>query len=266
MRETYRRANNKDYWEKRWFDIPADEPMENENKYPLKYAKQTVDSNDGRVLEAGCGAGRVLRYYKERGYDILGIDFIEVAVRKLKEVDPELAVEVGDITNLKYEDNFFQFVLSFGLYHNLKGTYLEKAVKETYRVLTPGGKVCASFRADNIQTKLTDGLAEYRSKKEGTKDPAREFHKMNLTKNEFAELFERFGFLVEDVYPVVNMPILYKFPFFRKREHQHFDENVARKEGYQLSPIGNIIQNSLMKYFPEQFCNINVLIAKKPTD
>ena len=41
MRVTYRKANNKDYWTKRWADIPADQPMQNHNAYPLKYAELT---------------------------------------------------------------------------------------------------------------------------------------------------------------------------------------------------------------------------------
>ena len=36
MRKTYRSKNNFDYWKKRWTDIGADEPMINENYYPLK--------------------------------------------------------------------------------------------------------------------------------------------------------------------------------------------------------------------------------------
>ena len=56
MRKTYRNHKVKDYWEKRWENIPVDNAMENSDVYPLKYAKLTVRSNDGRILEAGCGA------------------------------------------------------------------------------------------------------------------------------------------------------------------------------------------------------------------
>jgi len=263
MRVTYRRANNKEYWNKRWADIPADQPMENIMTYPLKFTNFTIQSKDGKILEAGCGAGRVLRYYKNRGYDILGMDFIEGAVEKLKKIDPELKVEIGDITNLKYPNRYFKYVLAFGLYHNLEYD-LNKAVQETYRVLEAGGKVCASFRADNIQTLLTDWLTEYRTRKQNAGIPATEFHKRNLKKSEFIDLFERTGFCVDAIYSVENMPILYKFPFFRSKEHKIYNENLARKEGYKLSPLGNIIQKNLMRYFPEKFCNIFVLIARKP--
>lgn len=262
MRITYRSANNKDYWTKRWDDIPADAPMENLGVYPLKYAQMTVKDKAGKILEAGCGAGRVLRYYHDRGYDILGFDFIDVAISKLKEIDPTLQAEVGDITNLGFADQSFKYVLAFGLYHNLENG-LDKAIQETHRVLEKDGLVCASFRADNIQTKLTDWLADKKAQRKGGEKKAPAFHKMNLTRSEYEKLFTRAGFAIDFVGPVENMPILYKFALFRATEHKQFDENKARSEGYRLSWFGQRLQNFLMRFFPDQFCNIYVLIARK---
>lgn len=268
MRITYRNAENKDYWTKRWADIPADLPMTNNNVYPLKYAQETVLANDGPILEAGCGAGRIVRYYHNLGYDILGMDFIEVAINKLRDADPSLKVEVGDILNLHYKDESFKYLLAFGLYHNLEYG-LEKSIAESYRVLKHGGKICASFRADNLQNRITDYQANSKAKSKkilstelGQKS-GKSFHKMNLTKNEFVSLFKAAGFKLISVNPVTNMPLLYKFRLFRANHHKKFDENIARKEGYQLSRIGRFFQNGLMKLFPNQFCNIYVIIAEK---
>lgn len=86
---------------------------------------------------------------------------------------------------------------------------------------------------------------------------------MNLTRKEFEQLFKRAGFIIDSVYPVENMPILYKFTIFRSSGHKKFDENKARKEGYRLSWFGQRLQKFLMKFFPDQFCNIYVLIARK---
>lgn len=262
MRTTFRSQGVKEYWTDRWADIPADSVMTNSEVYPLKYALQTVTANDGPILEAGCGAGRILRYFHERDYQITGIDFIEAAIAKLREADPTLKVETGDITRLRYPDSCFRYVLAFGLYHNLEHG-LNSAVAETVRVLMPSGRLCASFRADNLQTRLTDWLADRKAHRSG-KPPGAAFHKRNLTRHEFAALFERAGFLLESVEPVENMPILYKFAFFRARDHKTLDENKARAEGYRLSAFGQWLQNLLMRFFPDQFCNIYVLIAHKP--
>lgn len=260
MRITYRNANNKDYWTKRWDDIPADAPMENLDVYPLKYAQMTVKDSSGKILEAGCGAGRVLRYYHDRGYNILGFDFIDVAISKLKEIDPSLQAEVGDISKLRFSNESFKYVLAFGLYHNLEHG-LDKAIQETHRVLEKNGLVCASFRADNIQTKITDWLANRKSKNKHMQ--AKSFHKLNLTRSEYEQLFTRAGFDIDFIGPVENMPILYKFSTFRSAKHKVFDENIARMEGYRLSWIGQMLQNLLMKFLPDQFCNIYVIIARK---
>ena len=263
MRITYRTRDNKEYWTSRWADIPADNPMENHTVYPLKYAELIVHDTDGQILEAGCGAGRILRYYHERGYNIIGIDFIKIAIDKLKQIDPTLKVEVGDITNLRFHDGAFKYVLAFGLYHNFDFAGAKRAVAETHRVLKTGGLVCASFRADNIQTRITDWMAERTKKRGGQRKEANVFHKMNLSRNEFERLFSQARFDVQNLYPVENMPFLYKFEFFRSTGHQRFDENKARVEGYRLSWFGQRLQNILMRFFPNQFCNIYVLIARK---
>mgnify|MGYP006429237731 FL=1 len=260
MRITYRNHNVKEYWASRWDEIPADQPMENREVYPLKYAEETVKDRSAKILEAGCGAGRILRYYHNQGLDIVGMDFVQVAIDKLQEIDSSLKVEVGNITNLRFDDESFKYVLAFGLYHNLEDG-LDLAINETYRILENGGYVCASFRADNVQTRLTDWLTERREKP--NKGGGHAFHKMNLTRREFSQSFEKSGFSIDSIEPVENMPILYKFSFFRATTHKQFDENIARAEGYRLSWFGQRLQNMLMFLFPDQFCNIYVLIAYK---
>lgn len=256
MRITYREKNNKSYWTERWVGIDVDEPMKNKEKYPLKYSIFSIKDKNKLILEAGCGAGRILRYYHNNGYKIIGIDFIKEAIDKLKKKDSSLKVKEGDITNLEFEDNLFDYILAFGLFHNLENN-LDKAIKESFRVLKKGGTICASFRADNIQNLIIDFL-----KSKGLKNK-KAFHKMNLTKKEFIKLFEEKNFKVEHIFPVENMPLLYHFSFFRSRKQKNFNENAARSEGYQLSFIGRVLQKFLISLFPNQFCNIYVLIAKK---
>lgn len=263
MRITYRSQNIKDYWRSRWEDIPADDPMNNPNIYPLKYAIIAIIDKAGRILEAGCGAGRILRYYHNQGYNIVGMDYIQAAIDRLKGSDSTLQVKAGDITNLSYADQSFKYVLAFGLYHNLEKD-LKYSIKKTYRVLENGGTVCASFRADNIQTRIGDWLAERKYKGHQQNSTSREFHKRNLTKQEFSTLFSEAGFYIHAIHSVENMPFLYKFKAFRSATHKRFDESKARTEGYRLSWPGRLLQGMMMRIMPDQFCNIYVLIARKP--
>ncbi len=257
MRKTYRSKNNFDYWKKRWTDIGADEPMINENYYPLKYSNMLIKDHSSTILEAGCGAGRVLRFYHNKKYKIFGIDFIREAVDKLKKADETLNVKFGNILNLEFKNETFDIVLAFGLYHNFHSNNLIKSLNETHRVLKKNGKLCASFRADNIQELIIDWIRRENNSEQKV------FHKLNLKKKEFKNLLETNGFLVENVFNVQNMPFLYKFKFFRSEDHKKFNEEKGRVEGYQLSYLGNMLQKFLLKFFPDNFCNIYVAICSK---
>jgi SAM-dependent methyltransferase len=270
MRKTYRNHNVKDYWRNRWESIEVDAAMTNKDKYPLNCSLDTLeiqnlDMNDYTILEAGCGNGRLLRYFHQLGYKITGIDFIEAAIRKIKDLDGGLDVEVGDITNLRYEDQAFTTVLAFGLYHNFEEELMLKALKETNRVLNPQGLLCASFRADNLQNLINDTFLYkgLNAKKETPESSKKEFHKINLKKREIAQFMQKSGFKVNRIVEMENMPLLYKLRFFRANSHKEFNENKARSEGYLLSPLGKFLHKTLIKLFRSQFCNLYVVIASK---
>ena len=114
MRETYRNLNNQNYWEKRWGNIKTDDPMINLNKYPLKYTLEIVNlkNKDQKILEAGCGAGRILKYLHNLQYDIIGFDFIKTAVDKIKFNNPNIKVLTSNIMNTPFEDKQFDTILS----------------------------------------------------------------------------------------------------------------------------------------------------------
>jgi SAM-dependent methyltransferase len=262
MRISYRNGGNRDYWSARWGVVPADGPMHNKNIYPLKYAEYALKfANGNKILEAGCGAGRILRHYHDRGFEIFGFDFIEEPIFRLKNIDPALRVEVGDVTSMHYPSESFDVMFSFGLLHNLEFG-LENAVSESCRVLRHGGILCASFRADNLQNQVVDFLA-LRKFKEGKSSVTPQFHKLNLKKSEFIELLIKGGFEVLEIFPVSNMPFLFKFKIFRSKESKVFNEATSRLYGYKLNFIGNFLQFSLMRAFPNQFCNVYVAIARK---
>jgi len=86
---------------------------------------------------------------------------------------------------------------------------------------------------------------------------------MNLSSGEFAQACQKEGFSVTKIRPVENMPLLYKSRFFRAKGHKAFDESLGRRDGYLLSPLGNLFQKVLIRLFPHQFCNLYVLDAKK---
>lgn len=90
------------------------------------------------VLEAGCGLGQYVAGLQARGYQVEGVDFEENVVAKLNKVAPDLKIRKGDIYNLDSPDKKYGGYISIGIFeHNL--AFLEKGLREVYRVLNPQG-------------------------------------------------------------------------------------------------------------------------------
>ena len=115
------------------------------------------------VLDLCCGTGDLARLVKKFQPEahVTGIDFsekmLEIAINKNSENNPLKQIKYiqGDVTNLPYEDNSFDFVtMGFGL-RNIANA--EKAVEEAYRVLRPNGSFLhLDFGKKNFISKIYD--------------------------------------------------------------------------------------------------------------
>jgi SAM-dependent methyltransferase len=95
---------------------------------------------NGRLLEAGCGLGKWINYFYSRNYNITGLDYSDVAVNELQKFNEHFKVQLGDITNIPFENESFDVYLSFGVLEHLEDdNMLAKAISEAHRILTGGG-------------------------------------------------------------------------------------------------------------------------------
>lgn len=100
--------------------------------------------SDMRVLEIGCGMGRVLQFLATLFEEVHGIDvaptMVALAARYLRR-QSNASVHLGDGHTLRpLPDCYFDLALSFQVFQHIPakavvGTY----VSETFRVLRPGG-------------------------------------------------------------------------------------------------------------------------------
>jgi cyclopropane fatty-acyl-phospholipid synthase-like methyltransferase len=259
MRETFRFEDNKSYWEKRWDKIDADEMMENKESYPLKYTLETVSFNNSKqkILEAGCGAGRILSYLYNQNFNVVGIEFIESAVKKIKKKYPDIEVYTMDILKTNFSDNEFDTILAFGLYHNFQVEKFKQSLIETRRILKKGGVLCFSFRADNLQNYVLDKIKDNKLQKN------KQFHKLNLKKYEIQNILKENNFKIIKNDFVINMPLLFHFKIFRSKNQKQFNEHMGRKNGYSLNLFGRILNKFLLYFFKEQYCNVHVFYCTK---
>jgi SAM-dependent methyltransferase len=256
MRKTYRERKSPDYWTSRWNQIPVDEPAEGHDRYPLLYADMVVDDRDEEVLELGCGAGRLVRYYHAKGIKIVGVDNVAAAITKLQACDPQLHVVHADACALPFETGRFTTALCFGVYHSLEHD-VPAAISETFRVLRPGGRLCCEFRSDSLHNRLIDYY-------KGIGKRATEFHKWNYRRREARAMLIHAGFLIESEYPALNMPLLYHVPFLRHPSQRHSDEHSTRTSGYRLRPWLQRLHSIGLRLLPGFLANEYIFVCRKP--
>jgi SAM-dependent methyltransferase len=116
-----------------------------------------------RVLDVGCGTGRLSAWLAESGADVVGVDatpeMIDVALRLV----PGAHFELIDGATLPFDDDDFDVVVTaYVLQYYVRGG--SPLVHEIARVLRPGGCVYTIEQATDDATALGRGgsIADYR--------------------------------------------------------------------------------------------------------
>ena len=100
--------------------------------------------NETKVLDIGCGKGRNTLYLASLGFQALGVDFIEEAVRvarvRVEQTQNSAQFEVVDLTKgWPYPDASFQAVIDCNATVDIPNPGRTMVVNEAYRVLSDGG-------------------------------------------------------------------------------------------------------------------------------
>jgi ubiquinone/menaquinone biosynthesis C-methylase UbiE len=97
-----------------------------------------LDGHKFKIIEAGCGLGAWCEWFKQKGHEVVGLEYFEDIVTKAKSLIPESSVELGDVTAIKYADNSFDMYVSLGVVEHFENGP-ELALNEAYRVLKSDG-------------------------------------------------------------------------------------------------------------------------------
>jgi methionine biosynthesis protein MetW len=98
-----------------------------------------------RVLDVGCGNGKVLYNLRDRFDELHGIELIpnqaEWTRKTLSNCNKLVDIKVGNIeAGCPYPDNYFDYVVMTDVIEHIFD--VKKAVSELVRVTIPGGKAC----------------------------------------------------------------------------------------------------------------------------
>jgi SAM-dependent methyltransferase len=136
-------------WEKGDFEYLL-RSCENDDATPyiLKYMPKS-----GKIVEAGCGLGRYVKYLSEKGYDVEGIEYSGETVSMVKEKDSSLKVIQADVLSMPYQANSIGGIVSLGVVeHFIPGPF--EPLKEMHRVLNSGGIAVISVPSFNLVRRI----------------------------------------------------------------------------------------------------------------
>lgn len=97
-----------------------------------------------KVLDIGCGNGRIAPLVKKSGASYTGVDISDKLIEIAKETYPDEKFKVANMTSLPFPDKSFDAVISIAALHHLPGEERIKAISEIGRVLKDNGTILIS--------------------------------------------------------------------------------------------------------------------------
>ena len=95
----------------------------------------------GRVLDVGCGLGTEVGALTADGFEAIGIDLAEEAVRRAAHEHRRSRFCVANATELPFKDSAFEAALDRGTFHYLSPDERRRYESELWRVLHPRGRL-----------------------------------------------------------------------------------------------------------------------------
>ena len=251
------------FWKRYWSFVGKDTNNLKDSEYPLHLINKHLKKNM-RILEAGCGMGRVLKHYHFRGFDIHGLEYDKNCVLKLEKEDNELKLIQGSITKLPYKTNSFDVVMAYGVLGHLEND-MDEAFNEVNRVIKNGGLLAASLCYDNIGRSIFR-LREYMKKRFNPRKE-RHFYTRLFSKPEIIQTLKSFGFELLELEPVFSRGTVYDFfPFCRHNVVKSHELVRTSDKNYPLNFLGELAYNFVNRFFPWDFAYATSFVAIKRGD
>jgi len=172
----------------------------------------------GKVLDAGCGEGRMLRLLAEKGYQVVGMDLSRESLLRAQKQNPNAPLVLSDLESLPFSPESFDGVISGEVLEHLEDD--ERAVQEFHRVLKKGGIAIITVPAHPELWSLDDQWSG---------------HKRRYKKEELEKLFEKNHFQTLSCYywgfPLLRIYYQFFYPRWLKKKLQK--EDINKVSGFQ---------------------------------
>src|SRR3989441_11975132 len=108
------------------------------------HEKEAMRYAQGKILDIGCGGGRISLHFQKRGFDVLGIDVSPLAIRvcKLRGLQKARVMSITDVSSrLGRFDTILMIGNNFGLFGNPKGA--KRLLRQFYDSTSPKALIIA---------------------------------------------------------------------------------------------------------------------------
>ncbi len=261
-------SSNEIGWDEAWSKYSVTRTLAwNEHSETINILEKYLPKN-GKIIDASCGLGRIVIHFRNKGYDIIGIDWSKKTIEAVKEYDPGMPVKCADARHLDFPDAPFSAYISGGVVeHSQKGPL--GILKEAHRVLADkDGLLFISIPIYNICMKLTLPIKELNTirrlfSRKLLEKNNRGFDYYLYTLKEFKCFLEKAGFEIIEMRPILQAAGLYRcFPFFRNRKiAKEFD--IQGHTAKCLNIFGRLFLNIFKRITPWAFSTCVFCIAKK---
>jgi ubiquinone/menaquinone biosynthesis C-methylase UbiE len=155
-------------------------PKEEADKF-LSFLKKGAS-----ILDIGCGPGRDVKIFSDKGFKVVGIDLSKNMIEAAKKRTVNADFKVMDLMKLEFPDSSFDAEWASAVYLHVPKKDIVKALKEAWRVLKSGGILCTSVKVGEGEVLKVDeryGVKKFWS---------------FFTKDEIEDALEKSGFEVLD--------------------------------------------------------------------
>ena len=114
-----------------WFEKNLDEDM--------REAIESHSLTDGKFLDLGTGPGTQAMQLTKLGFEVVGSDLSDNAIKRARDLYPETYYVVDDILNSKFKDNQFDFIFDRGIFHIFEQDKIPTYLNQINRILKKNG-------------------------------------------------------------------------------------------------------------------------------
>lgn len=105
----------------------------------LKPLTRFVNAGD-KILDLGCGNGRLLGFFKNKDVEYIGIDNSDKIIEIARTKYPGVKFQIASALNLPFEDDYFDKIFSIAVFHHIPSKKFRiKFLQQAKRVLKPNG-------------------------------------------------------------------------------------------------------------------------------